>query len=916
MKWHVLALALLLAVLVFEFQQAQDFELGTDQKVHADLTQIQFMDMLSEEHMLRQQSQRINNYDQLTEQATTLSQAYARLAARLADIDKMHEPLQALKDSIDVQVRAIQAFKADLAVLTNSKRYLPVLMAQIGDQRTEMKPVLMQLSRNVFVWLSDMSDDKLKQQIGRQQLAIRAAGLAGLDRHLSILLQYAPRIRTHIDTAIHCGTPENVALVATRFDTLHAQQMRQQENHRLRLIGLIVLLLAYLGALLYRLGRNIRRLNATNHALAGMQAKLEHDLQARTEAEKRFRTLVDSSSAAIMTFAGGQFVSANPATLAMFGCASKADFLCLHPTDVSPPLQPDGSDSVIAAGKYIEEALRDGSCVFEWMHRRINGECFPAQVQLTALQVDGEQVVQGIVADLSELHQMQAEKDRLAAALAYTSEGVLITDAEVRIVYVNPAFEQLTGYTAGEAQGRFASIMRSEAKDDAIYDEIVATVNGGKVWKGELLLRRSDGEELLTDRSITPIMNAEGEIVNHISILRDITEERQRSRRLEHTQRLESLGVLAGGIAHDFNNILTAIMGNAALGRKKMQDSDPALTHLVRIEDSSQRAAELCNQMLAYSGKGRFQVKTVGLSQTVEEIIKLLGVSIAKNVVLKLYLAENLPPIEADVAQLQQVIMNLVINASDAIAKKSGVISLSSGMMQVDGGYLEGAYVGDDVKPGPFVFLEVADTGCGMDEPTQKKIFDPFFTTKFTGRGLGMSAVLGIVRGHHGAIKVYSEVGQGTTFKVLLPASTMQLSDEQQSDTWSDWCGIGTILVVDDEETIRETAALMLQDMGFDTLTAEDGEQGVAVYRQHQDKIVAVLLDMTMPKLDGKGCFRELRRINKDVRVVLSSGYNEQDATNRFAGQGLAGFVQKPYSPEALRDRIAAVLESSFNVEK
>jgi len=372
---------------------------------------------------------------------------------------------------------------------------------------------------------------------------------------------------------------------------------------------------------------------------------------------------------------------------------------------------------------------------------------------------------------------------------------------------------------------------------------------------------------------------------------------------VEHMHRLESLGVLAGGIAHDFNNILTAILGNAAMAeRKALSNPMDTRKYLSNIVGSSERAAELCKQMLAYSGKGKFVVRAINLSAMVEEITKLLEISINKGVVLKYHLTADLPAVEADAAQMQQVIMNLVINASDAIADKSGVISIATGMMQADSTYLSSTSLDDQLPAGRYIYLEVSDTGCGMDKQTQAKLFEPFFTTKFTGHGLGMSAVLGIVRGHHGAIRVYSEPGQGTTFKVLLPASDALAEPVDQGRAFDQgWHGDGTVLIVDDEETIRETAAMMLEEMGFATLTATDGVDGVSVYREHQSEIVAVLLDMTMPKMDGKTCFTELRRINPDVRVILSSGYNEQEATSRFAGQGLAGFIQKPYFPDALQ---------------
>ncbi|MDQ6968019.1 MAG: ATP-binding protein, partial [Mariprofundaceae bacterium] len=381
---------------------------------------------------------------------------------------------------------------------------------------------------------------------------------------------------------------------------------------------------------------------------------------------------------------------------------------------------------------------------------------------------------------------------------------------------------------------------------------------------------------------------------------------------IEHMQRLESLGVLAGGIAHDFNNILTAILGNAAMAeRKALLDPHATQGYLNKIVTSSERAADLCKQMLAYSGKGKFEVRAIDLSILVEEITNLLEISISKSVVLKYHLTDQLPAVEADAAQLQQVIMNLTINASDAIADKSGVISISTGVMHADRAYLSGTSLDDALPEGRYVYLEVSDTGCGMDKETQKKVFEPFFTTKFTGHGLGMSAVLGIVRGHHGAIKFYSELKHGTTFKVLLPIS------EQPVDAplpWAEpaaepWHGSGTVLIVDDEETIREMASMMLEDMGFTTLTAQDGLDGVNVYRQHQKEIAVVLMDMTMPKMDVKTCFTELRIINKDVKVLLSSGYNEQEAISSFAGQGLAGFIQKPYTPEALQEKLQQTLK-------
>ncbi len=348
-------------------------------------------------------------------------------------------------------------------------------------------------------------------------------------------------------------------------------------------------------------------------------------------------------------------------------------------------------------------------------------------------------------------------------------------------------------------------------------------------------------------------------------------------------------------------------MGNVSLARSKTDSRDEVSEYLENIEKTSHRAAHLCKQMLAYSGKGKFVIQPINLSQMVEEMGSLLEVSIHKTIVMRYELSPHIPSIDADVAQLQQVIMNLVINASEAIGEKNGTIVISTGVMDTDDDYINSLHVEDTtVKPGKYVWLEVSDTGCGMDAETQSRLFEPFFTTKFTGRGLGMSAILGIVRGHQGAIKVYSEVGKGTTIKILFPAVETKPIDlhvkkqaEQPKETG------GKVLVVDDEEMILDVASMILQKGGYQVIKAHDGFEALKKLKEHRDEISCVLLDMMMPRMGGEETFSEMRRIKPDVKVLLSSGYNEQTATNRFAGKGLAGFIQKPYTMETLLAKVA-----------
>ncbi|MBT3198686.1 MAG: response regulator [Phycisphaerales bacterium] len=435
----------------------------------------------------------------------------------------------------------------------------------------------------------------------------------------------------------------------------------------------------------------------------------------------------------------------------------------------------------------------------------------------------------------------------------------------------------------------------------------------------------TNGKELVIQTVKTPVRDNQGEVVGLLGIFWDISEriraEEQRlnlERQVQHAQKLESLGVLAGGIAHDFNNLLMAILGNADLAMDDLAPHAPARENINEILKASKRAAELAKQMLAYSGKGKFVIEPIKLNEFVEEMAHLLEVSISKKAVLKYNFANNLPTFDGDATQIRQIIMNLITNASEAIGDKSGVIALSTGAMNCDKDYLSSvneilrASTDKLLPEGVYTYFEVADTGCGMNTETQEKIFDPFFTTKFTGRGLGMAAVLGIVRGHGGAIKIYSEPGKGSTFKVLFPANELpengSATKKHAVSVTKEWQGSGTILIADDEETVCAVGKQMLTRMGFDVLTAADGREAVDLFKQNADDIVCVLMDLTMPHMDGEQAFRQLRRIQSDVAVILCSGYNKQDATQRFAGKGLAGFVQKPYSMATLQDKLMEVL--------
>jgi len=509
---------------------------------------------------------------------------------------------------------------------------------------------------------------------------------------------------------------------------------------------------------------------------------------------------------------------------------------------------------------------------------------------------------------------LRETNETLTAVIHSSPLAILQLDANGAVQAWNEAAEQMFGWTEAEVLGQPLPIVPEDRQDQ--FRSLLDVVLQGQSFSGvELQRRRRDGT--LVDVSIfsAPLTDPDGRVFGIVSLLADITDrkraEQQRrelDEKIQHAQKLESLGVLAGGIAHDFNNLLMGILGNAGLALMELPPESAARASVEQVETAARRAAELTKQMLAYSGRGRFVVRPLDLSRLVEEMAHLLRASIPRKVELKCEFAGNLPLVEADGTQLRQVVMNLITNGADAIEREAGVVTISTGALQADAAYLASTFLGEDLPEGNYVYVEVADNGVGIPAETREKIFDPFFTTKTTGRGLGLAAVLGIVRGHQGAVKVDSEPGRGTTIRVLLPKSRTVARPDGEEAAGEPWQGGGTVLVIDDERTVRSVDRRMLEHAGFHVLTAEDGSVGVELFGQYADEIVVVLLDMTMPRMSGEETFRRIREIKPEAAVILSSGYDEQEATGRFVGTSPAAFIQKPYRPMELVAKVRQVL--------
>lgn len=576
---------------------------------------------------------------------------------------------------------------------------------------------------------------------------------------------------------------------------------------------------------------------------------------------------------------------------------------------------------------------RTGLHQFVTAHRHRDGHIVHLENSVTVLRDGGGRILVGFARDVTERlraqEQLRAANERFEAVVGQMPLGRIVWSADFRVLEWNRAAAEMYGWSRFEAVGRAGlALLTGRLGLDAPADpDLLKPIES--MWANlavdhpqpvslTLTNIRRDGTPIRCEWFNTAVRGPDGGVAYVASLVRDVSEQERLQAELERVQRLESLGVMAGGVAHDFNNFLVGVLCNATLSLEKLDqrsagEADDAIRqHLRSIVNASRRASELTRQMLAYSGRASFDVRPTALNALISDLGEFLRAALPRTVQLHLELADGLPDIHADAGQIQQVVMNLLLNAAEAIGDRPGNVRLITSQTRLNEPVPAQPVDGHALSPGDYVSLRVQDDGCGMSAETQSRIFDPFFTTKFTGRGLGLAAILGIVRGHRGAIQVESRPGAGTTFTVLLPAVAARVQPAPPApDAPSRIPNGATVLVIDDDADIREVVESVLESRGARVLSAPDGRTGVEIFRRNAKDIDVVLLDMTMPGMRGDEVFHSLRHIREDACVILSSGYAEQEAVSRFVGAHPAGFVQKPYTIDRLVESIGAAMRRS-----
>jgi PAS domain S-box-containing protein len=530
----------------------------------------------------------------------------------------------------------------------------------------------------------------------------------------------------------------------------------------------------------------------------------------------------------------------------------------------------------------------------------------------TQAEIHFLQAVADLLANAIALHQAKAAQARLAAILEATPDFVSTTDPEGRVLYINRGGRKIIGLGEEEELGQLSICdFHPEWASRRIVEEVLPAVLRDGVWSGETVLRRRDGSEIAVSQLVIAHRQANGEVESYSTIIRDLSEKERFEAQLRQAQRMEAIGTLAGGIAHDFNNLLTAIVGNIQLAKRRARSVEATLEYLEEVETAAQRAASLTQQLLAFSRRQHLSRCSLNLNELLSRLIKMLRPILGENLEISLKLEPDLALVFADPTQIEQVIMNLALNARDATADV-GQLTFETHNVTLDE-----AFCRDHpwAKPGRYVQVVVSDTGCGMDAETQQRIFEPFFTTKEVGKGtgLGLAVVYGIVKQHDGLIHLYSELGRGTSFRIYLPVTEEKQRQLRTRKRPKLRGGTETILIAEDEEALRRLTHRMLTELGYEVLSAQDGQQALELYAAHRERISLVILDLVMPKLSGYSVYEQLREMDSRLPVIFMTGYGTQSPLSQRVLESGAILLQKPYTLEMLSAQLREALDGELD---
>ncbi|MDD5286252.1 MAG: PAS domain S-box protein [Desulfuromonadaceae bacterium] len=579
-----------------------------------------------------------------------------------------------------------------------------------------------------------------------------------------------------------------------------------------------------------------------------------------------------------------------------------------------------GSDKDITGRKLADEALLVLKDKLQEQYEELQLNEESLREQNDELQVT-EEMLRRQVYDYETSQKLLKESEERLRIIFETSEsGIILVSPQGVIDFANRRMAEIFGMPLQELIGSSYPDHLHESEKQ-VGDERMRQLMKGEIQSVTLDRRyiRMDGTGFWGHLSGRRLQNPDGSfralvgIISDVSELKKAEEDRlQLQQQLHQAQKLESLGILAGGIAHDFNNILTVIMGQCYMGREYMLSNEEYKTIFRQIENAGNRAADLCRQMLTYAGRAESVRSRFSLRLLLEEVVKLLQSAIKKNVTIELDLKPDIPEIYGDIGQVQQILMNLIINAAEAIDDDNGTIRVLLEKIIIAEDQTEADRFGTVISAGSYALLEVTDTGCGMEEETEKRIFEPFYTTKFTGRGLGMSAICGIIKSHNATLQLTTKPGVGTTFKVCFPVA-LSIGGPEIAETEQRLYrqAGGTILLVEDEETIRNIGAVLLEALGFSALTAEHGREAVEIFRERGGEIDVILLDLIMPVMGGVEAYRELRKITPATPIIICSGYDVEQVSEVLENDEQAGFLQKPYNPDELREMMMRMLDRS-----